>query len=561
MMDKKATGILASSLVKAGLVTDEQMKEALAKCGKNKSLSWALSECGVLSEKDFALFIAKSNNLPFVDLANFRIIPEICAMVPQEMVKKNSVLPIKVEGKTLFVAMIDPSDVIALDDISVITGYDVRPAVAIESDLLQAISRYLRGEKDAERYLSETFGETEAVGGKQASILAKEAEERDAPIIELVESLIKRAAGERASDIHFEPDETDFRVRFRVDGVLQEIMSYPKKIQPLVISRLKIISGIDIAEHRKPQDGRFGMFVNNSPIDFRVASLPGVFGEKIVVRILRKESTLISLEELGFLPKVLEKLKDSFRRPYGEILITGPTGSGKSTTLYAILNILNSIEKKIITIEDPVEYKLNGLSQMQINVKAGLTFASGLRSILRADPDIIMVGEIRDRETAMISTEAALTGHLVFSTLHTNDAPSAITRLIEMEIEPFLISSALNAVLAQRLARRLCDKCKTGYNPSAELRKSFGLPPKKKFKFYRAKGCPECNKTGYRGRVGLYELMIVSETIAKMATERASSDDIKRVAMEEGMMTLREDGLEKVMMGLTSLEEMMRVVV
>ncbi|MDI6799497.1 MAG: ATPase, T2SS/T4P/T4SS family [Actinomycetota bacterium] len=561
MMDKKATNILASNLVKAGLVTDEQIKEALAKRGKNKSFAQALSDCGYLSEKDFAMFIAKTNNLPFVDLANFRIKLEICGMIPQEMVKKKSVLPIKVEGKTLFVAMTDPSDVIALDDISVITGYEVKPAVAIESDLLHAINRYCRGERNAEKYLAETFGKSEESGGKMTSVLLKDAEERDAPIIELVESLIRRAVAERASDIHFEPDETDFRVRLRIDGVLQEIMTYPKRIQPLVISRLKLISGIDIAEQRKPQDGRFGMFVNKSPIDFRVASLPGVFGEKVVIRILRKESTLISLEELGFLPKVLEKFKNSFNRPYGEILITGPTGSGKSTSLYATLNILNNVEKKIITIEDPVEYKLNGLSQMQINVRAGLTFASGLRSILRADPDIIMVGEIRDRETAMICTEAALTGHLVLSTLHTNDASSAVTRLIEMEIEPFLISSVLNAVLAQRLARRLCDECKVGYNPSSEIRSSFGLPPKKKFKFYKAKGCAECNKTGYRGRIGLFELMVVSETIAKMAIERANSDDIKRVAIEEGMMTLRDDGLEKVTKGLTSLEEMMRVVV
>ncbi len=381
--------------------------------------------------------------------------------------------------------------------------------------------------------------------------------------MKLANSIITRGVRERASDIHIEPQEKDLRVRYRIDGVLQEVMRSPKSIQPGLISRFKIMAGLDIAERRKPQDGHCSLTVSGKIYDFRVATLPTIYGERVVLRILAKESILFDLDKLGFLPDSLEKFRNAYTKPYGAILITGPTGSGKSTTLYATLNVLNTPEKNIVTIEDPVEYRLPGINQVQVNPKIGFTFARGLRAILRTSPDIVMVGEIRDRETAEIAIEAALTGHLVFSTLHTNDAPSAISRLIEMGIEPFLVASAIDCVQAQRLARRLCAECKEPYKTSKKALEEIGfpleddeIPP-----LYRSKGCPKCNGTGYKGRIGVYEVMSVSETIERLAVEKATAEQIKKVALEEGMRTLRMDGFEKVRMGITSIEEVLRVVV
>ena len=378
-------------------------------------------------------------------------------------------------------------------------------------------------------------------------------------------SVIAQSVDDSASDIHFEPQAKELVVRFRVDGVLHEIMSIPRRMQSGVLSRLKIMADLDIAERRVPQDGRIGLMVGGKPIDMRVATLPTVYGEKVVMRLLDKSNVMLDLEDLGFAEKALKRFQKSFSKPYGAILVTGPTGSGKSTTLYAALNILNSSEKNIITVEDPVEYRLTGINQVQVNTRAGMTFAAALRSILRCDPDIVMIGEIRDRETAMIAVESALTGHLVLSTLHTNDAPGALSRLTEMGIEPFLTSSAVDAVLAQRLARRLCSSCKEPFTPTREMLRKNDFPPevcdRDDVVLYRAKGCSRCNNTGYKGRLGLYEVMVVSEAIRRLTVERKSADEIGRVAAAEGMKSLREDGIDKVLLGMTSVEEIARVII
>jgi type IV pilus assembly protein PilB len=386
----------------------------------------------------------------------------------------------------------------------------------------------------------------------------------DAPIVKFVNLLITQAVQDRASDIHIEPAERDLRVRFRIDGVLHEVMRSPKSITSGVTSRLKIMADINIAERRVPQDGRLSVNVGGKKIDLRVATLPTVWGEKVVMRILDNSTAMLTLADLGFSEAAYERYARSFTKPYGMILVTGPTGSGKSTTLYATLNIVSTPDKNVITVEDPVEYRLAGINQVQTNAKAGLTFASALRSILRSDPDVVLIGEIRDHETAQIAIEASLTGHLVLSTLHTNNAPSAVSRLIEMGIEPFLVGSSMDCVLAQRLARRLCSKCREAYVPQPEFLRAARYPwdeGEPLPQLYRAVGCQNCSKTGYKGRLALQEVMVVSETIERLAVERASGETIARAAEEEGMITLRSDGLSKVAAGITSLEEILRVVV
>jgi len=379
----------------------------------------------------------------------------------------------------------------------------------------------------------------------------------------MVNLLISQALADRASDIHIEPNERDLRIRYRVDGVLHEVMRSPRNIQAGLISRLKVMADINIAERRLPQDGRIGLNVAGKAVDLRVATLPTVYGEKMVIRVLDKSAVLLKLEDLGFLDSAFERYREAFTRPYGAILVTGPTGSGKSTTLYATLNIVNKPDRNIITVEDPVEYRLNGVNQMQIHTRAGLTFASALRSILRADPDVILIGEIRDHETALIAVEAALTGHLVLSTMHTNDAPSALPRLVEMGVETYLVSSAIDCVVAQRLARKLCTKCRQGYRPDRVDLVEAGFPEERWDtieELFHPVGCGSCANTGYRGRMGLYEVMPISEEIERLTVERASSEAIRRSARRDGMLSLRDDGLEKVRTGLTSIEEVLRVV-
>jgi type IV pilus assembly protein PilB len=556
--------LLGQTLLEADRITKEQLQEALAKTQNGKSLVRSLSDLGYITEVEISTLLAKNMGLSFIDLSSYQINPSAAKIITEDIARRYFALPINFENEKLVLAMADPSNVFAVDDLRIITGYDIKPVVVTESERLAAINQFCQMDTTVQE-AAETAAESAASAEKTSAIDAVEAHEiaEEAPIVKLVNLIISQAVRDRASDIHIEPQEKELRIRYRIDGVLHEVMTSPKQIQAGVISRLKIMADMNIAERRVPQDGRFGIIVGGSVIDLRVASLPTVYGEKIVLRILEKSSVMLSLDQLGFRTNVLDKFKSSFTKPYGAILVTGPTGSGKSTTLYATLNVLNSSEKNIITVEDPVEYRLAGINQIQTNPVAGLTFASGLRSILRCDPDIVMIGEIRDRETALIAIESALTGHLVLSTLHTNDASGALTRLIEMGIEPFLIASSVDCILAQRLARVLCPKCKEAYKPSAEALKKIGFPiePGEELTLYKPKGCNKCNKTGYKGRIGIYEVLLVSETIERMTVEGKSAAEIKKQAISEGMKTLRDDGFEKVKEGKTSVEDVMRVIV
>jgi type IV pilus assembly protein PilB len=544
-----------------GLATDEQIEKAIARQRETRQrLGQVLVEDGVVTPLDLTRALAAKFGVDFIDLTSTPVDAAASNMVSERDCRRYGVIPVRyVDEGTLLVAMIDPANLFALDDLRIMTGLDVQAAIASEEDVFGAISRLSRLDDAVETSSLERAAE---IVDELSDI--REATEA-APIVKLVNSVIAQAVDDGASDIHFEPRAKELIVRFRIDGVLHEVMSIPHRMQSGVISRLKIMADLDIAERRMPQDGRMGLMVGGKPIDMRVASLPAVYGEKLVLRLLDKSNVMLDLTDLGFSEKALRRFRRSFTRPYGAILVTGPTGSGKSTTLYATLNILNSPEKNVITVEDPVEYRLNGINQCQVNPKAGLTFSSGLRSILRCDPDIVMIGEIRDKETAQIAIESALTGHLVLSTLHTNDAPGALSRLTEMGIEPFLTSSAVDCVLAQRLARRLCPHCKESYVATREMLAKNDFPPealeKPEITLYRAKGCSRCNGTGYRGRLGLYEVMVISEAIRKLTVERKSADEIGRVAQAEGMKTLRDDGIEKVLLGLTSMEEIARVIV
>ncbi len=490
--------------------------------------------------------------LPFVDLVECDIDLSAVNSVPEALARRHGVLPIHFDGPWLVVAISDPSNVIAIDDLRTVSGRDLKLVLA-EAGAIHDIWIQMGGlERSAESLLEEALPEEE-----DQDHLAHDAAE-DAPIVRAINQVIAQAVHQRASDLHIEPQERDVRVRFRLDGVLHETMRIPRSLHAGVASRIKIMAELDIAERRVPQDGRMTVTVSGHPIDMRVTTVPSVWGEEVILRILDRSSSLLGLVELGFLEQDLDRFEQAFRKPYGAILVVGPTGSGKSTTLYSTLSVVNETSRKIITVEDPVEFRLPGVSQIHVNPKIKLTFATALRSILRSDPDVLMVGEIRDSETAKIAIEAAMTGHLVLSTLHTNDAPSALTRLIEMGVEPFLVASALECVLAQRLIRKLCLRCRQEYVPPPEVASDVGLPAG--HVLYRPVGCNHCSGTGYRGRLALFELMTVTEEIELMAVERRSSDDIRRVALSQGMRTLREDGCEKVRSGVTSLEEVLRIV-
>ncbi|MHB8512532.1 MAG: GspE/PulE family protein [Actinomycetota bacterium] len=552
---------LPELLVEEGLLSVAQLEEASISQQKHRqSLSRVLIDSGLITEAALVSTIAKHIGLPFVDLNEYPIDPSAASLIPENVTKRQGVLPIAFEGSKIVVAMSDPGNIIAIDDIRTITKMEVRPVIATKSDILAASARLSRMDQQVEDIAAEAAGETDS--GEDLARLREVVE--DAPIVKLVNLLITQAVNERASDIHIEPGEKDVRVRFRIDGVLHEMMRSPKSLQSGVISRLKIMADINIAERRVPQDGRVGLVIGGKGIDLRVATLPTVHGEKVVLRILDKSSILLKLSDLGFSQHNYERYEASYRKPYGMILVTGPTGSGKSTTLYATLNILNTTDRNTITVEDPVEYRLAGINQVQINQKAGLTFASALRSILRSDPDVVLIGEIRDRETAQIAIEAALTGHLVLSTLHTNDAPSAISRLVEMGVEPFLVSSSIDAVLAQRLVRKLCDKCKEPYEATPEMLAESRIPipsDMQSVTLFKAVGCSSCSKTGYRGRMAVHEVMTMSEEIERLTAEHRSSDEIGAMARSQGMQTLRDDGVLKALEGKTSIEELLRVIV
>ena len=550
---------LGDILVTQGLISSEQLDKALLEQRNvGHSLGRVLIDLGMLTEAQVVQALATQIGMRFVDLTEVTLDGAALSKVPGSVCRRHSAIPIGFENGRLVVAMSDPANVFAVDDIRSASGMTVVPVVATRTDVQAALDRHYRadGELDELTTAIDTDDDEEDL----ASI--KEVVE-DAPIVKFVNLLITQGIQDRASDIHLEPTEHDVRVRFRIDGVLHEVMRSPKSIQSGVISRLKIMADINIAERRIPQDGRLSVTANGQKIDLRVATLPTVWGEKIVLRILDNSTAMLDLADLGFRDFNYERYSASFGKPYGMILVVGPTGSGKSTTLYATVNILNRPEVNIITVEDPVEYRLAGVNQVQTPAKAGLTFAAALRAILRSDPDIVLIGEIRDHETAQIAVESALTGHLVLSTLHTNDAPSAVTRLIEMGIEPFLVGSALDCVLAQRLARRLCPKCKEQYQPTAAALKAAGVVLEKGQpipKIYRAAGCSVCSRTGYKGRVALHEVLPITERIERLAVERASSAQIATAAREEGMQTLRQDGLAKVLAGVTSLDEILRVV-
>ena len=550
---------LGDILLEGGLVTREQLGEAMAEQQRvGRSLGRVLVDLGMVTEAQLVASLAQQIGLPFVDLTEFQIDPSASSLVPDAVARRHNALPIGYDEGRLIVAMADPANVFALDDIRSLTGMECKPVVATKADVVNAINRMNRMDADMDELTMSLDSEIDDELTNVKEIV------EDAPIVKFVNLLISQAIQDRASDIHIEPTERDLRVRFRIDGVLHEIMKSPKTIQAGVISRLKIMSDINIAERRIPQDGRLSVNTGGKKIDLRVATLPTVWGEKIVMRILDNSTAMMRLTDLGFSDNNYTRFEKSFIKPYGMILVTGPTGSGKSTTLYATLNIVSTTEKNVITVEDPVEYRIPGINQVQVNVKAGLTFAAALRSILRSDPDVVLIGEIRDHETTQIAIEASLTGHMVLSTLHTNDSPSAISRLIEMGIEPFLVGSALDSVLAQRLARRLCPKCKEAYTPEPETLTNARFPWTSEEELptlFRAIGCSACSKTGYKGRLALHEVMTVSEEIERLAVSRSSAEAIGRVAREEGMTTLRSDGMDKVLKGVTTLEEILRVVV
>ena len=551
---------LGALLVANGLLTEESLQSALAEQARTgKSLGRVLIDMDLVSEGHLVSTLASHLGLEYVDLDEYPVDNSAAALISDSLARRYQALPIGWNDGRLIVAMADPSNVFAVDDIRTITGAEVRTVVATRPAILATIDKYHRLDAEAGDISAQAASELE----EEADLTAVHSVVEDAPIVKLVNMLITQAVADRASDIHIEPSEHDVRVRYRIDGVLHEVMRPPKTIQSGIISRLKIMADINIAERRVPQDGRVSVTVSGKQVDLRVATLPTVFGEKIVMRILDKSNALLRLSDLGFLPSSMERFEQSYRKPYGTILVTGPTGSGKSTTLYATLNILNEESKNIITVEDPVEYRLPGINQVQTNNKAGLTFAGALRSILRSDPDIVLVGEIRDKETATIAIEAALTGHLVLSTLHTNDAATTPTRLVEMGVEPFLVASALDCIVAQRLARRLCDRCKEGYRPEVGELTSAGWDTSELDEvpeIFKPVGCGVCSQTGYFGRFAIHEVLNISEEIERMIVEREHSEDMKKMAVAQGMLPLRDVGLQQVRNGLTSIEEILRVV-
>ena len=555
-----ATGRRLSDLMLLrGLLSGEDLGRAISEQqATGEPLPDVLLRLQLVTAPPLYQVVADHLQLDYVDLAEQQIDPSAVGLIPLAMARRHTMLPIGfTDTGALLVAMGDPSNVLAVDDARNVSDLEIQPVVAVPADIVGAIDRFSRmGDAMEDAFESVADDEGDDLAAMTGAAL-------DAPVVKFVNALIAQGVQDRASDLHFEPQENDFRVRYRIDGVLHEVTRQRRSIHAGVVSRLKIMAGLDIAERRVPQDGRVGLRTGGKDIDLRVSSLPTVHGEKLVLRILDKNSSLLDLKELNLLPENHRRYQASFRKPYGMVLVTGPTGSGKSTTLYATLNEISDPTVNVVTVEDPVEYQIPGITQVPINVKAGLTFPGALRSILRQDPDIVLVGEMRDLETAQIGIQAALTGHLVLTTLHTNDAPSAVTRLTEMGIDGFLVASAVDCVLAQRLGRRLCRLCREGYQPDAALLDSLGMQMNGEggLTLYRPVGCPHCAQSGYRGRLAFHEVMPVSEEIARAIVERASTAEVGRLARSQGMRTLRQDALEKVRSGDTSLEEVARVIV
>ncbi len=563
-----STNRLGELLVRNQLISDEQLKKALdAQKLEGTRLGAALIKLGYIQESDLATFLSKHYGVPSINLAEFDVEPEIIAVVPAEVAQKYQMIPINRAGATLIVAMADPSNIFAIDDIKFMTGFNVEVVVAAEAAIKAAIDKYY----DQSSSLADVMGDLESLDDlelvedselEDAGSLEKASE--DAPVVKLVNLILTDAIKKKASDIHIEPYEHVFRVRYRIDGVLYEVMKPPKKLKNAITSRIKIMATMDIAERRLPQDGRIKIKMGRGvEMDYRVNCLPTLFGEKVVLRLLDKSNLQLDMTKLGYEPEALSYFKKEIHKPFGMVLVTGPTGSGKTVSLYSALSELNKISENISTAEDPVEFNFAGINQVQMHEEIGLNFAAALRAFLRQDPDIIMIGEIRDFETAEIGVKAALTGHMVLSTLHTNDAPSTINRLLNMGIEPFLVASAVNLISAQRLGRRVCSECKEPEELSKDALIEAGVPADKvgSFVTYKGRGCSICNDTGYKGRIGIYQVMPMFEEIKEMVLSGANTAEIKQESMRLGVKTMRQSALTKFIEGVTTLEEVLRCTV
>jgi len=553
---------LGEILLARGAVTEEDLEKALAEQGQTKAfLGQILLRRGVIKKRDLAEALEDQLGVPSVELSDLDIPSDMATYLPESIVRSYRVVPFSVDNNVMSVAMADPLNLTAIESMRLVTGMEVRTFFAAEEDVVLTTNQLFDGRVAAYKAIEDTSSMVQE-GDDVVTVRELERMVEDAPVVRLVDSIIQGAISGKASDIHVEPREHAMRVRYRVDGILYDMMQIPKRLQPAVTSRIKIMAGVNIAERRLPQDGRISVKSNGGEYDLRVSTLLTVFGEKVVMRILDKASVLLQLEDLGFLPDQQRLVESLIEKPYGMILSTGPTGSGKTTALYTALNRINSEDRNIVTVEDPVEYQLVGINQSQVHTGAGITFARGLRAILRQDPDIIMVGEIRDLETAEIAIQAALTGHLVFSSLHTNDAASALPRLIDMGVEPFLIASSVIAAIGQRLVRVVCRNCKTTYRPDAKVLDELGVPPEKRknLVFSRGQGCSTCSNRGYRGRTGVFEILRMNEKIKRLVMEGKSALEIRDAAVADNMVLMQDCGRAKVLDGITTPEEVMRVV-
>lgn len=557
---KKAKKI-GELLVDAGLITLSQLEEALNVSQKTGArLGRTLVNMGAVTEEGIARALAQQFNIPYISLSGIIIDPQIVRLIPEMLARRYKVIPFAKEGSNLKVAMVDPLNVFAIDDLKKASNCQIFPSVVTETEIQNAIDQHYGMTGSLNEIAKRLEGtEIELLKGEEEVPEKLERIASEASVIQLVNLMISQSVMERASDIHIEPDEDTLRVRMRIDGVLHEMSNLSLKLHPAVASRVKILGNLNIAEKRLPQDGRFNIKIGNSDIDIRVSTLPTMFGEKVVMRLLNKSALILKLEELTPMHDTLSILKKMVKKPFGMILLTGPTGSGKTTTAYTILNMINSMDKNIVTVEDPIEYHLKIINQVQVNPKVGITFATALRHILRQDPDIVMIGEIRDRETAEIAIHAALTGHLVISTIHTNNAVGTISRLIDMGIEPFLIASAITCLVGQRLIGGVCPKCKVPYQPSPNMLKDLGIAvTDKPFTFYRGEGCNVCKGTGLKGRLGIFEVLVINETVRRMIIEKKDVGAILSASMKEGFRTLRYEGLRAVVNGHTTIEEVLQ---
>jgi len=556
-MAMQSTQPLGEMLVSLGLISSDQLQIAVKEQVRTeKRLGEVLVSLGFCTEEDIARIVARQTGVKMVDLRKVQPNAAALELIDQSYARQNKLVPVRLENDTLVVAMDNTSDVMLTDNLQTRTGRFIEVVQATESDIMEAIERFYVGSTSEDELIEELTQQAEESGGKGGEVTTEE----ESPVVKLVDQILLKGVKSGCTDIHIEPDTNTMRTRYRIDGILQQGPALPKTLQSSMIARLKVMSNLNIAETRLPQDGRFRFLMGKRSIDLRVSTFPTIHGENVVMRLLDKGKVILGLEHLGLTPKNMEQFKRAISRPSGIILVTGPTGSGKTTTLYSALTYLNNSERKIITLEDPVEYEIPLIRQGQINTKAGFTYSSGMRAILRQDPDIILVGEIRDAETAEIATQAAMTGHLVFSTLHTNDSAGAFPRLIDMGIEPFLVSSSVICVIAQRLIRKICTDCKAESVPTGEELAKLGLADKgRKYKFYKGQGCDSCNGTGFSGRCAIYEILMVSQPIEKLVLERADGPVIKTKAVEEGMMTIFHDALIKAVNGQTSIDEVLRV--